>query len=97
MNLLFTSNLFLTLWSTCWASPSGTTETDPSMYRLPGNIKPLHYDLKISTYLDTENDKRMSFDGEVVIEVRCQHVCLNMLRHTCSLTVLLFSTLSIEN
>ncbi|KJH50337.1 peptidase family M1 [Dictyocaulus viviparus] len=58
----------------------------PSELILPSKLKPLHYDLLIKTYLPSyvslANDKKLTFDGKVVITIKAvepaQEITLNM-------------------
>ncbi|XP_077977919.1 aminopeptidase N-like [Glandiceps talaboti] len=55
--------------------PPEDVEEDHEMYDgyLSKDLKPIHYDVTIKTYLDTEDgEKQFTFEGEVTMEILCQ-------------------------
>ncbi|XP_002734087.2 aminopeptidase N-like [Saccoglossus kowalevskii] len=72
------------------ALPTVATQQDDKPFegRLPDNIIPVNYRIKIIPYLDEEDgDDRFSFDGEVRIRVKCVRSTSMVIMHALKLNI----------
>lgn len=53
-------------------------------YRLPDNVAPMHYNIKIIPYIEEGN---FTFDGESTINITIRHITQNLSLHTLELTI----------
>lgn len=79
-------------------------EDDPGPWkgRLPTNVIPDSYDLYIKPYLNDEdvegtNKRRFTFDGRVVIRIRCDNTTDEIVLHLSNLTVISITVVDAEN
>lgn len=74
----FTSIIFLALVALARADfpldfdePVFRSDDDPTVYRIPEDLDPIHIDIEITPYFNaTGNKEAWTFDGHVVLTVR---------------------------
>jgi len=81
--LLIVSLILIVATAFCPDENSKNTSCELMKYRLPANVMPIHYNIKLTSYFE-ENS---SFDGESNIIIKIRHTTRNISLHSLELNI----------
>lgn len=84
LKLFMNVGLIFTATAALPVDADSSNDTHVINYRLPDNVAPLHYNIKLIPYIEEGN---FTFDGESAINITIRHVTQNLSLHTLELTI----------
>lgn len=84
LKLFMNVGLIFTATAALPVDADSSNDTHVTNYRLPDNVAPMHYNIKLIPYIEEGN---FTFDGESAINITIRHVTQNLSLHTLELTI----------
>ncbi|GAB1862311.1 hypothetical protein CAJAP_03390 [Camponotus japonicus] len=84
LKLFMNGGLIFTATAALPVDADSSNDTHVTNYRLPDNVAPMHYNIKLIPYIEEGN---FTFDGESAINITIRHVTQNLSLHTLELTI----------
>ncbi|XP_025270275.1 puromycin-sensitive aminopeptidase-like protein, partial [Camponotus floridanus] len=84
LKLFMNVGLIFTATAALPVDADSSNDTHVINYRLPDNVAPMHYNIKLIPYIEEGN---FTFDGESAINITIRHVTQNLSLHTLELTI----------